>query len=504
MPTNSMTIDFTADVTDGDDNATAFALLAVNPEAPLAAIHNDMVTSGTLGPDAVLYDGNLPAANGNPYETDGTFSTEAPLEVQGYSLRLDWQLNDNLDLIGVSAYRELEGSFSFDGDASTADIAGLDAAVDSDQFSLELRVEGTSVKGQLECIVGAYYFEESSEYGEDLFIPFIDLANGQMVFQDSESYAVFAHASYNLLDILRLSGGLRYSNDEKDVSVGIANALTDPEGVFSILPLTNRNDDWNAVSPKIAIDYQITDSSLLYASISRGFRSGGVNGRASSPNEVNSYDPEYVTSYEVGFKSQIFDDRLRVNAAVFYSDYEDRQITIVKPLPSGDVVNLIDNAGEVEISGFELEVKALVGRGLSLEANVGYTDAEYKKLDPAAGLTEDSEYTFTPQRTGSVAAEYSVPVGGGEFTSRVDYSYRSDIEFVPDSTPFTRQESLGLWNARMVYQPTDKDWIVALWGRNLSDEIYRTQSLDFLHLTGYASSGFSVGREYGITVSLGF
>ena len=504
LPTNSVIIDFSADVTDGEDNANAYALLAVNPDAPLAMMHNDMVTSGALGPDAVLYDENLPAANGNPYETDGTFSTEAPLEVEGYSLKFDWQLNDNLNLIGVSAYRELEGSFSFDGDASTADIAGLDAAVDSDQFSLELRLEGSSVKGQLDWIVGTYYFEESSEYSEDLFVPFLGWANGQTVFQDSVSYAVFAHASYNLSEKLRLSGGVRYSYDEKDVLVGITNVLTDPDGVYSISPLTNRKNDWNAFSPKIALDYQVTDSSLLYASISRGFRSGGINGRAATPNEVNSYNAEFVTSYEIGFKSQSFDDRLRVNAAVFYSDYEDRQITIVKPLPSGDVVNLIDNAGEVEISGFELEVKALVGRGLSLEANVGYTDAEYKKLDPAAGLTEDSEYTFTPQRTGSVAAEYSVPVGGGEFTSRVDYSYRSDIEFVPDSTPFTRQESLGLWNARMVYQPTDKDWIVALWGRNLSDEIYRTQSLDFLHLTGYASSGFSVGREYGITVSLGF
>ena len=357
LPTNSLTIDLATDVTDGDDTNAPYALLAVNPNAFLAAIHNDMVTSGVLGPNAVLYDSNLPALNGDPYETDGTFSTEAPLNVNGYSARFNWQLNDALNLIGISAYRETEVAFSFDGDASTADIAGLDSVVETNQFSQEVRLEGHSMRDRLDWVVGAYYFEESADYVVDLFIPFIGLEQGNSVVQDSESYAAFGHFSYDLSERLRLSGGLRYTHDKKDASVGISNLLTDSAGVFSVLPLTNAKDSWGSFSPKIALDYQVNDSSLLYASISRGIRSGGINGRAQTPDAVNTYDAEFVTSYEVGLKSQSFDNRLRLNAAGFYSDYTDRQVSIVRILTSGAIVNQIDNAAAARIYGFELEMK---------------------------------------------------------------------------------------------------------------------------------------------------
>ena len=504
LPTDSLTIDLTTDVTDGDDTNAPYALLAVNPNAFLAVIHNSMVTSGALGPNAVLYDSNLPALNGDPYETDGTFSTEAPLNVNGYSARFNWQINDDMNLIGISAYRETEVAFSFDGDASTADIAGLDSVVETDQFSQELRLEGSSMNDRLDWVIGVYYFEESADFVQDLYIPFIGLEQGNAVVQDSKSYAAFGHFSYDLSERLRLSGGLRYTHDKKDASVGISNLLTDSAGVFSVLPLTNAKDSWGSFSPKIALDYQVNDRTLLYGSISRGIRSGGINGRAQTPDAVNTYDAEFVTSYEIGLKSQYLDNRLRLNAAGYYSDYSDRQVSIVRILPSGAIVNLIDNAAAARIFGFELEMKGLVGPRLSLEGSLGYTNAEFTDIEPGSGITEDSAYIFTPKWTGAAGAEYSMPIGGSVLTARVDYSYRSDIEFLPASTPFTGEDDVGLWNTRMVYEPADQNWKVTLWGRNLSDNIYITQSLDFTGFTGYAGGGFSVGREYGVTFTTGF
>ena len=503
LPAESMTIDFAIDVTDGSDSSYPFSLLDVNPNALLASIHNGMVASGALGPDAKLYDKNLPAANDDPYETEGTFTTAAPLTVNGYSVKLNWQISEDTRLVSVSGYREMDASFSFDGDASTADIAGLDAAVISDQFSQEVRLEGSALDQRLEWTAGAYYFEESSKYVEDLYIPFIALNNGQTVFQDSQSYAAFAHLSYDLSGAFRLSGGLRYSYDEKDVSVGIRNLLTDPEGAFSIFPLTNNVDNWGALSPKVALDYQLSESSLVYASISRGFRSGGVNGRASSPASLNAYDPEFVTSYELGWKSQFLDDTVRLNSSIYFSDYEDRQLTTVRVLATGDIISVIENAGEVEISGLEVEFEALLGNRFSAEANVGYTDAKYVRIDEGASITLDSKYTFTPKWSGSAALEHIASLDNGELTTRVDYSYRSDIDFIAIRTPHTFQKASGLWNARLIYQPFDRDWSISLWGRNLSNELYLKQSLDFTAFTGYAAGGYSEPREFGITISIG-
>ena len=500
LPSNSLTIDFAIDATDGNDSSYPFSLLDVNSNAPLAVVHNTMVLEGALGPDAVLYDENLPAANDDPYETEGTFTTAAPLSVKGSSIKIDWQINEDTKLVSVAGFREMEASFSFDGDASTADIAGLDAVIDSDQFSQEVRIEGNSLNQRLEWTAGLYYFEESSKYVEDLYIPFILLNNGQTVFQDSQSYAVFAHLSFDLSERLRLSGGLRYSYDEKDVSVGIQNLLTDPDGSFSILPLTNNKDDWAALSPKIALDYQLSDGSLLYASVSRGFRSGGINGRASSPASLNAYDPEFVTSYEIGLKSQLLDDRVILNSSLYFSDYEDRQLTTVRVFPSGDIVSVIENAGAVEIWGLEVEFKALLGSGFSVEANLGHTDAEYVKIDAGASITLDSKYTFTPKWSGSVAIEHNGSLSNGDLTTRIDYSYRSDIDFIAVRTPYTFQEALGLWNARMLYQPSGEDWSIAMWVRNLTDELYLKQSLDFTGFTGYAAGGYSEPREFGVTL----
>ena len=502
LPSESLSVDLAIDVTDGKDSSYPFSLLEVNSNAPLAVTHNTMVLSGALGPDAVLYDENLPAANDDPYDTEGTFTTASPLRVNGYSIKFEWQISEGTRLVGVGGYRDMEGSFSFDGDASTADIAGLDAVIASDQFSQEIRVEGNSLNQRLEWTAGVYYFEESSKYVEDLYIPFIGLNNGQTVFQDSRSYAGFAHFSYDLLERFRLSGGLRYSYDEKDVWVGIRNLLTDPEGTFSNLPLTNTKDNWGALSPKVALDYQLSDSSMLYASVSRGFRSGGINGRASSPASLNAYDPEYVTSYEIGWKSQFLDDKLRLNSSIYFSDYEDRQLSTVRVYPSGDIVSVIENAGEVEIWGWEVEFKALLGNGFLVEAALGHTEPEYVKIDPGASITLDSKYTFTPKWSGSAAIEHNASLRNGALTTRIDFSYRSDVDFTADRTPYTFQKALGLWNARILYQPFDQDWSVSLWARNLADELYLKQSLDFTGFTGYASGGYSEPREFGMTIDL--
>ena len=368
LASEDLTLDFTADYTDDNGYLMPNSLTFADPSETVTAFYNDLVASGALGSDAVPFTGNEPAAGNDPYVTESTSTTKAPLDVFGMSAKVSWSINENLDLIAISAYRELEQSYSFDVDKTTADIQTVITDTEASQFSQELRLEGLAFDDRLQWIAGLYYFEESSEYLERAFGA-LNFFQGipedieRTPEQDTESMAVFGHFTYSLTDSLALSGGLRYNRDQKDIHFFYTDLSVSPTNV---LMDHKDSESWREFSPKIGLDYQLTDDALAYVSVSRGYRNGGFNGRAFSLDEALPYDPETLTSYELGIKSQLFDNRLRFNASAYLSDYEDRQVLFFQIDPQTEnSAQIIENAAAAEVIGIEVEMAALVTEKLT-------------------------------------------------------------------------------------------------------------------------------------------
>jgi iron complex outermembrane receptor protein len=288
---------------------------------------------------------------------------------------------------------------------------------------------------------------------------------------------------------------VRYTEEEKHYIRSTSTFWTSPG--FNTTIAMNRTDTWTDTSPMASLDYQFTDNVLLYGRIATGFKSGGFNGRANNPGEDAPYDPELVTSYEVGIKSDWFNNMLRANFAVFYNDYEDFQARIsgvtndVPPSPSLTVLN----AGQLEISGAELELVYRPARALTLDAQIGYLDASYGEFEDArfpGGSRAFQTPAFSPEWTARFGANYRIDLPNGQALElNGSARYRSEMALAIDNTVilpgnigtttpidglFT--DDYWLYDASITWRPTDI-FSVALVGRNLGDEIYKTDGQDF-------------------------
>ena len=242
-----------------------------------------------------------------------------------------------------------------------------------DQFSQELRL-ASNTDGPLTYVVGAYYMTQEYDIATGQFgTVFGSPTAGSTIYtqQKADSWAVFGQADYEVLPGLTVTAGGRYSKEEK---------------TFTTQPLFYPNAEtfeasFDDFSPKVGVSYKWSDTLMTYAQYSRGFRAGGFNGRAGSFLAVGPYDSETVDSYEVGVKSDLFDRRLRLNAAVFTSDYQDMQQSVQQLIP-GTLINqtLVANVGAATISGFEAEATALLTDVFTISASVGYLDASYDEF----------------------------------------------------------------------------------------------------------------------------
>lgn len=514
LVSDNLTADVIIDYTDRNSHSVPHSLINVNPDPPtFVNLWNELTAAGIVsGP---VIDRHVPSfTSDDPYVTEGNGPTDTFLDVFGASAKITWDISDALTLHSVTAYREVEASSAQNFDGTTALWAEVYSLSKGSQLSQELRLEGVSFNDRLQWIAGFYYFKEFGDMSETLEL-FPELALGNAVFnnQDTLSIAGFGHFSFDITDKLRLSGGIRYTDEEKDWK-GSSLFDTDLPGQPTRLPVTKRSENWGVWSPKVALDYHLTDDILLFASASNGFRSGGFNGRA-GPIVVAagtvSFEPEDVWSYEIGVKSQIFGDRLRLNATGYYADYSDKQETIIRTFidPVTGLATLspiVSNAATAVLHGFELEAKAIVTEQLGIETSVGYINADFKEIEPGVqGLTEDSLYGYTPDWTVAIAGEYNLPMPrlNGDITLRTDFTYRSKVYFFPEPN-LAMQKGFGQLNARLNYETNDGKWLVSLWGRNLTDKIYKLWAQDTSPDFGLAMAWWSDEREFGITVKRKF
>ncbi|SNS36633.1 iron complex outermembrane recepter protein [Sphingomonas laterariae] len=392
-------------------------------------------------------------------------------------------------------------------------LFGADNDRKQHQFSQELNLLG-QIGDNLEYVAGAFYFrEEARETNPQTYtfvrnIPNVGLAGINLVNTvdyntESESKALFGQATYNFTDDLSFTGGVRYTWDDKKLV----------QRAPFVRQLSRGFSKFNYAA---TLTWQATPDIMTYARIATGYKAGGFNPRAVN----DGYDPETVTNYELGVKSEFFDRRLRFNGTLFYMDLKDKQLNQFVA-GSGGAASQTINAGKADFKGVEVEVEALPFDGLRLNAAFGYVDRNFKELlavDPADNIEKDyadiGKFSYSPSTTLNAGAQYSIEdVAGGTLSFRADYTYKSKVHYnVLPGAPFSPYDAdiaapgYGLLDARIALADVaigGTEATFTLWGKNLTDKVYRVSGIDFGSL-GFAVNTYGEPRSYGVDARFKF
>ncbi|MDO1557927.1 TonB-dependent receptor [Brevundimonas sp. 2R-24] len=478
-------------------------------------------------------------------QTTPTLPNESPLSHWGVSATATLDLSDSLTLRSITAYRELSYDDYIDIDATRFELGGdVFVGVDQTQLSQEFQLNWDN-GGRLTGVGGVYYMQENivseqAAYGDDLFTT-LGLPTGftRTIADDLDttSWAAYANANFDVTDALRVTAGVRYTHESKDywrtttqdwtiplTGIPLIDGILQPFNLDPVFTFDVSND-WSSVSPMLSADYRLSEDAMVYARVSHGFKSGGFNGRANNPGEQQPYDPETVISYEAGAKTDWFDGRLRANVALFYNEYSDFQARVsdcvVNPatpsLPCSISLTVL-NAGELITQGAELELLAAPIDNLTLEAQVGYLDASYGEFEDVrftafGGSRAFQTPAFSPEWTTRLAGAYAFQLGdNGSLTLGGQARYRSEMALAVDNTEVnatTRidsmfQDAYWLYDAQLVWTSADDHYTLGLYGRNLSDEVYKTDAQEFSTVGGIRTAYYGAPRTWSVTFTARF
>ena len=424
---------------------------------------------------------------------------EQELDVGGLSLVFNWDIGIGT-LTSTSAYREMDASFNNDNDFTPYIIfQNLNDEFSQDQFSQELQLAGP-VTDKLDYIAGVYYFQEDALQTVSLVSPLLPPAGAPPAaptlpfFQtidreaDNSSTAVYGQITYSFTDALRLTTGVRYTENEKEIDLDLRRG-DQASPWFQV----QQSDDQNIEETNFLVNlaYDLSDEIMIYGQFSDGFRDGGWPVRFPGlpagipPLDTVEFGPEYVDAYELGIKSQWLDGTLRLNAAIFTTKYDDMQIQFSDPELNG--APNTSNLGESTISGLEVEVNWAATDNLRFDAAIGYLDAE---LDSVEGdillsgadntrttITKDNTLPYTPELQSSLGVNYSINLSSGAYIwSRVDWIYTDEQYYTIENSPRNMQDSYSVVNASVSYVTDSDAWELTLGARNLTDEDYYTTS----------------------------
>ena len=380
-----------------------------------------------------------------------------------------------------------------------------DSFVDNfDYWSQEFRLFGES--DQVSWNVGVYYYHEENEgfvtaNFQDALIAFGAPPSGILYDReiDTESYAIFGQADYQLTDQFSLSAGVRWTYEEKAVRKYDAYFFDDSAlrgwipGV-SVIPNPMPNDfmvdpvlDYDEPTWRVSLDYAITPDVLGYVSFARGLKGSEVNGGPGVPSDTNPINPEILDAWEVGVKSDLLDGRLRLNAAAFFYDYEDQQVGTFVTDPV--VRAILDNAAKSTINGLEVDVTWRPTEQLTLLAALGWVDAEFDEYvsSTVIGDLTGNRPGFVPEFEATFLARYDFALAsGGVFALQAILVHRGDMFFQPTNDPILAEGDFQIIDLLAKYSSSDSRYSLALRVKNATDEDYLTSGFDVTGLGYYA------------------
>lgn len=459
-------------------------------------------------------------ANGNPLTNDLTPFREAKSlrerqenEFTLLTATLTYAF-ERFTLKTISAFAESSFESHQDSDSSAASLVELVLLEDAEQFSQEIQILSPGDR-RLRWIAGLYYFEEeafrTSDFFEDRFDFFartLGVCCGVRLGGDveAESLAVFGQVSYDLSETVSLTGGLRWTDDEKNGTN--QNILFAP---LEIDPVSTASDE---VTWRLVLDWKISDDALLYAGASTGYKSGGINQVAITSAGRNAvYDPEFVDAFEVGLKSELFDRKLRLNISAFHNDYQDLQFQIFE---FGGPAAF--NAQGAQVTGLEIEFLRLLGDFTSIDGFLGYTDSEYDEQILSGVQLGGNQLSRTPEWTYGIGVNRSwVLDNGAVFRARADYSFTDDIFY----TPFNRDDTAGPGGSDRAEQYDNIDlrlfwthpsgaWTIEGFVTNLTDEVQEGNILRGIGFNDAPGGGgqefvtYNPPRQWGLRVNYNF
>lgn len=450
---------------------------------------------------------------GDAFLTDTDFTSYSNqlnvnnVDVKGTSLTVDWDVGD-WALKSITSYRDMDVLSGVDPDGSIYTVINQQDEMTQDQFSQEFQFSGLAFDQRLNWVTGLYYFEEDGLSGGfvDVYTELytfigLDIGFNLPIWIDNQSYSAFGQGTYSLNDQFSITAGLRYTHDKKEVT---REQFRQHSGEV-VSPLETASDSWGAVTGRLGVEYKWNDDIMTYASVARGYKGGGINARGSNANEFVPFDPEYLLTYEVGLRSDLVDNRVRFNASVYYSDYDDIQFSVIVAGEDAVPLFLVANAAKAQVKGFETELIVTPTQGMVLSAGVGLIDAKYTNADPTTGITEDSEFVKTPKWSVNLAAEYTAPIGAwGDLVGRLDWAYKTKIYHDAANSPIVVQDPYGLLNANLSFVEGDGKWVLSAFVTNLTDEHYILAGTDFLPSLGFAEVQYARPREWGLSFQCNF
>ena len=411
----------------------------------------------------------------------------------GVSLELSFPLSDQVTIKSLSSWRKLNGDLEYDADASSIDIGRTTVNLRQEQYSEDLSLTGKF--DNLTLFAGLFYFHEKVREPLSFTLFPASATNFRLPQIRTSSIAFYGQAEYKFSDALSVVVGLRYTRERKKLAgrfLWTASASLDFDTALAAPPIgapffydpftANASETYDAWTPKFGINFRPTANTLIYASATRGFKSGGYDlGSTDKATAERGFAPELLWSYEVGAKTSLLDRRLDLALSAFRYDYDDLQVTLFVP-PSYAVTQ---NAASARTYGVELEMQARPTEGLTLSGTLAYLDAKYRSYPgaytavfgpfDASGkrLNNAPEWAFT------IGAQYDFPLAGGTSYIGADYKWQDDLYFSPANDGVgmvtgypEQQKAYGLLNARIGWTSDDGRYGIAIVGRNLLDKNY--------------------------------
>ncbi|MDH4108396.1 MAG: TonB-dependent receptor [Gammaproteobacteria bacterium] len=521
------------DYTETDENGNAMVFAASNEAATF-----QIIASRDAGcPGAVFPPPGVPVPmieddrcandfqNKGPYANNGTYPIESKMTNWGGSLHLDFELSEQWSLKSITALRTLDWEGIRDADNTPLSILHTDYDSEGDQFSQEFRAQFTS--DRLNGTAGIFYFQE--KITDLVYVQLNDPAPGVQEdsdnnITDNSTWALFTQWTWDATDRLALTVGGRYTEDTK-ASIPDQFNYINPDAKY--LPVQKYEKTFDDFSFTASGAYSFTDQVMGYLSYSEAFKGGGWNSHfntcqilepcatqlglvpgtppynnavaaaAAFALGIHSFGPEEAATWEVGLKMDLLDNTLRLNGAIFTTDYTDLQFTY-----RSGVAPYLANAGEASIDGAELEMTWLPTDAWQIDAGVGVLDSSVDSLREIAGtgigVAVGNKLPFTPELQYNLGISFIGALGNGwTVTPRIDLLYRDDVYWDANNTEeIAVDSSYSLVNFALVVASDDSNWRARFAVTNLTDEQYSVGGNSSLTTgSGYAEIGYARPRQ---------
>ena len=483
-----------ADYREVDQDSLVFETLNYNP----ATTFTTVLDLNGLPRNADPFDRNV-------YADDITYERS---EAWGVASHFTTMIGD-VELVNITAYRTHDYANRTDTDRSALEWAYDGDPEEVSRFSNELRLSWSS--GDFDWVGGLYYYQQETnnlsfiELGGDLMTllgapSLAGIRAGSDAAMDTTSIAVFGAGTWNVSDRLDFTLGGRYTTEEKSIDY----SQSDPVGLLGGDFAVSAEDDWAEFTPSANVRFRFTSDVMGYATVSRGFKSGGFNDALGDANGI-SFDPETLWNYEAGLKTTLFNGLMQANVTAFYMDWSDIQVAGDNPAtPVYDPI--IVNAGAAHSQGLELEILAQPTENLTLGFNAALLEAEFDEgtLPNGAPL---ADIPRAPDYTANLNAEYRAPLTPGtDWFVGGEVLMRGESYLTVDNQEDGHVDAYALVNLNIGLESSDGRWRINLWGRNIFDETVKERLFDlsnqdvvgqkFIVLNDPATVGVSLNLRY--------